>query len=386
MSIWFVFLGLTFIAFVAGIIYLVKQVAKFNFIHKLSRGNKRLGTLFSGLIIVLVIGIVYLLWGFINAMIVLLHFVLFHLLISAIAWLCTKIFHPVKTRIYYVGIISVTLTVIYLAVGFYLAHNVWITTYELTTDKKVPPLRIALIADSHVGTLDSGEEFAQKINMINDYNPDIVVLAGDFVDDNSPYEDTKTAAEALGNLKTKYGVYYTFGNHDKGYSGSSSRGYDAEGLTKLLTENGIKVMQDDIVYPCEGYALIGRKDRSSEGNSTKNNSVEDKTDNGRLSASKLLSQIDKNIYSVVIDHQPGDYKNEAAAGADLVLSGHTHGGQMIPITWVGVWLGMNDSVYGLKHMENTDFITTSGISDWEIHFKTGCKSEIVIIDLKNSDE
>ncbi len=66
------------------------------------------------------------------------------------------------------------------------------------------------------------------------------------------------------------------------------------------------------------------------------------------------------------------------------LSGHTHGGQLIPLVQLGrrFHIGGNDSVYGLERRNGTDFIVTSGISDWAIKFKTGCRSEFVIVDIK----
>ena len=81
------------------------------------------------------------------------------------------------------------------------------------------------------------------------------------------------------------------------------------------------------------------------------------------------------------DEIPGLYKMIKDDGYDLVLSGHTHGGQMIPINYLGQWLGVNDLRYGHERRQNTDFIVSSGISDWELLFKTGCHSEYVLIDL-----
>lgn len=81
---------------------------------------------------------------------------------------------------------------------------------------------------------------------------------------------------------------------------------------------------------------------------------------------------------IVIDHQPADYQNESEANVDLVLSGHTYGGQFIP----NPYLSQNNSVYGLKSINKTNFIVTSGLSDWEIKMKTGCFSEYAIINLK----
>ena len=97
--------------------------------------------------------------------------------------------------------------------------------------------------------------------------------------------------------------------------------------------------------------------------------------------SELMKGIPSDSYNIVLDHEPNDYDSEAAANADLVVSGHTHGGQLFPVTYVGEWFGINDATYGYERRKNTDFIVTSGISDWEILFKTGTKSEYVIINI-----
>ena len=92
-----------------------------------------------------------------------------------------------------------------------------------------------------------------------------------------------------------------------------------------------------------------------------------------------MSRPDK--YMIMLDHQPSDYEAEADAGVDLVLSGHTHGGQMLPINKVGELLRTNDRTYGYEKRDGTDFIVTSGISDWALKFKTGTKSEYVVINI-----
>ncbi|MDE6401955.1 MAG: serine/threonine protein phosphatase, partial [Clostridiales bacterium] len=96
---------------------------------------------------------------------------------------------------------------------------------------------------------------------------------------------------------------------------------------------------------------------------------------------ELTKDLDESKFSIVINHQPTDYDNEAKAGVDLVLSGHTHGGQMVPIGLISDLFKMNDRVYGHEKRAATNFIVTSGISDWAIGFKTGCYSEFVVIDV-----
>jgi predicted MPP superfamily phosphohydrolase len=84
----------------------------------------------------------------------------------------------------------------------------------------------------------------------------------------------------------------------------------------------------------------------------------------------------------MLDHEPTVFVNEAAAQVDLVLSGHTHGGQMFPIGITGELSGANDMTIGMKTIKKTTFIVNSGISNWAIKFKTGgAISEIGVIDI-----
>lgn len=78
-----------------------------------------------------------------------------------------------------------------------------------------------------------------------------------------------------------------------------------------------------------------------------------------------------------------DYEALKDANMDLVLSGHTHGGQLFPLMTIENHsnIAEDDRVYGYEKRENTNFIVTSGISDWAIKFKTGCKSEYLIISI-----
>lgn len=205
----------------------------------------------------------------------------------------------------------------------------------------------------------------KQIQRINDTHPDLVVIAGDFVDDDSCRNDMINACKALGDLQTKYGVYFSFGNHDKGYS-KTKRDFNTGDLRAELKRNNVTILEDDNVLVNDTFYVIGRKDRS---------------DDERLSMSDIMEGLDRTKYALVIDHQPDDFNEESIEGADLVLSGHTHGGHIFPAGPIGKFLGANDWVYGTKHMENTDFIVTSGISGWAIPFKTGTISEYVVIDL-----
>ena len=194
--------------------------------------------------------------------------------------------------------------------------------------------------------------------------PDLVVLVGDFVDDDSDREDMIAACKALGELETPYGVYFVYGNHDEGYY--HYRNFSPQELREELEKNGVTILADETILLDDSLYLVGRKDRS---------------DPGRADMETLTAELDPEKYILVLDHQPNDYAAEAAAGADLVLSGHTHGGHIFPAGQIGLLMGANDAIYGLETRGSTSFIVTSGISGWAIPFKTGTFSEFVTIEL-----
>ena len=247
-------------------------------------------------------------------------------------------------------------------------HGMWETDYSVSTDKNIGQLRIAQIADSHIGAGFNGEGFAKRLAKIQETDPDILVITGDFVDDDSMKQDMLDACEALSKFKTKYGVYYCLGNHDMGYYDSSHRGYTGDELIAELEKAGVVVLRDESVLVDDRFYVIGRLD-ADYGRAS------------RLDTSELIKDLDKNKYMIVLDHQPTDYDGEAAAGVDLVLSGHTHGGQLWPLEYIQPIVSENNNVRGYERRDSTDFIVTDGISDWAVKFKTGCKSEFNIIDI-----
>jgi len=273
---------------------------------------------------------------------------------------------------YYSGVCAVLGAVISLACGWYLDHNVWRTEYKLPSAKMAENLKIVMFADSHIGTTFNADGFAEHLDAMQRENPDAIVIVGDFVDDDTDRENMLKSVQKLGAMQTKYGIFFVFGNHDKGYYGAARRGFSADELIAELQKNGITVLRDETADIDGKFYIIGRRDFSEVRERGKQ----------RKSMNELLQNLAADRYMIVLDHQPTDYKNQAVSGVDLVLSGHTHGGQLFPFNQVGKWIGANDSIYGREKRQNTDFIVTSGISDWAIKFKTGTKSEYVVLNIK----
>lgn len=361
---WLILFSIALLLALAGLGYLLVCFHRFSFLTKLGASRPLLSWL-CALLCVAALG----LFARVNVptlIVVLLHLAAAFMLCGALALLFEKLTGravPYDLR----GLCALLLTAVYLTVGWINAHRVSETDYALRTDKAAEPLRLALIADSHLGVTLDGEGFARELERIQAADPDLVVIAGDFVDDDSVRADLLRACEALGAFETRCGVYYVYGNHDRGYF--DSRDFSASQLRRALEGAGVTILEDACVPIGEGYTLIGRRDRS---------------DQGRMDMEELTAGLDAERYWIVLDHQPNDYAAEAASGADLVLSGHTHGGHMFPAGQLGLLMHANDFNYGLTTRGDTSFIVTSGISGWAIPFKTGTRSEFVVIDIAGS--
>ena len=300
----------------------------------------------------------------VNAIVVDIHLIVIIFIIKQFFKLIKKYTNKEINEFVILGI-GIIISTIVLFRGYYLAHNVSETNYVIYTTKDIgtDDFKIVQISDSHIGTTMDGKKFTNYMNDINKLNPDIVVITGDFIDDNTIDMDIVEASSGLGKLKTKYGVYFVYGNHDKGYY-NINKGIR---LKEELEKNNVTILQDEIVNITDNIILVGRCDRSLI---------------HRLDANTLTRDLDKNKYIIMLDHQPNDYENEKNSGVDLVLSGHTHGGQLYPLGFFGVLFGSNDKVYGIETRDNTTFIVNSGIGDWAIKFKTDTKSEYGVIDIK----
>lgn len=367
MSFWIIIalLGIAFL--LAGGFFLITRISKFAFVRKIT-GNKRWKNYLLGLSFLLVLlGILWLIFDFINAVVIMLHLVAIWLICDFIGFIIKKISKKTFKK-YIAGILAICITFVYMGYGYFAANCVFQTDYALSSAKEIGNIRVIQFSDSHIGAIFSGKELSEYVERMNGLNPDVVVITGDFADDETSKEDLIDACTSLGKLKTKYGVFYVHGNHDRGYFSSHQRGYDWSFLEKSLCDNNVRILQDEKVLIDNRFYIIGRKDASSQ----------------RLSMEDLIADADKSKYSIVLDHQPTDYDAQEKADVDLVLSGHTHAGQMIPVNILVKPLGKNCLIYGHEKRGNTDFIVSSGIADWELKFKTGCYSEFNVIDIKQN--
>ena len=177
--------------------------------------------------------------------------------------------------------------------------------------------------------------------------------------------------KALSTIESKYGIFYTYGNHDRPMSLMKSE-FSEDELVSVIAQNGIKILCDETYEINDDFVIVGRDDRSV-----------DRGEKKRLSIESLLKDIDKKDFILTLDHQPNQYAENGKAGTDLILSGHTHGGQIFPINIVQQLIKFNDGVYGKYKIDNdTEAIVSSGFAGWSYPVKTVSPAEYVIIDIK----
>ena len=369
---WYFIIGALMLTFGGGLLYISFRSARFSFVKRLTGNRRWLGRLLCLVFYLALAVFLWRIWNLMNALVCFVHLFLFWLICDGIGAVICKVRHTKPER-YRAGAAAFFLCILYLAAGWYADHHVWVRNYSFTTDQFEGSLRIVQLTDSHLGATFDAEGFGQYIDEINALSPDVVVVTGDFVDDDTSREDMLGGCEALGQLKTKYGVYFVYGNHDMVYFSEAAKGWKNAELQNALEQNGVVILEDEPVTLFDGVVLAGRRDRSY-----------DRNDRSRLTAEALLRDVEKENYVILLDHQPYDFDAEAEAGADLVLCGHTHGGQFIPINYVGEWTGENCLRYGHEKRGDTDFIVSSGISNWTFRFKTGCWSEYVVVDIRGS--
>lgn len=240
-----------------------------------------------------------------------------------------------------------------------------------------PSLRIAFVADLHLGCQIGNAQIAQMVEKINAMNPDLVLFGGDIYDsDYTMLEAPETLAETLRQIRSRYGVYGVYGNHDVtetligGFSVSPrAQAYRDQRMAELLKESHITMLKDDAV-PINGGKvwLIGRLDGEKSGAGL----------SPRMAASALVKRAAAQSAVIVLAHEPVELEKLSALGVDLVLSGHTHAGQFFPLTLAQPLIWKNP--YGLKRIGDMYSIVTSGVGVYGPPMRILTDSEVVQID------
>jgi uncharacterized protein len=256
-------------------------------------------------------------------------------------------------------------TVLVVMAGFINALSPVVKRYEVSVKKElsgIGELNIVAVSDIHLGSTIRKRSMRKLQGIIGSLKPDLVVLLGDIV-------DGEIGPVLRGDLLASFncppcrdGVLAITGNHE--YIGGIDK------TATYIRSKGIRLLEDEVVKTASGVTVIGRKDRDSFRY----------TGIARTDLKELISQADTTSPIILLDHQPYNLSESSAAGVDLHLSGHTHNGQIWPISML--ISRIYELPYGFLKSGTTSYIVSSGFGLWGPRVRIGSRPEIVLIKMK----
>lgn len=224
----------------------------------------------------------------------------------------------------------------------------------LTTGKTLSrKMKVVMLSDLHLGYHNRRSEFAKWVDKINEEKADLILVAGDIIDKNiQPLEEQEMHQEFL---RLNAPVVACLGNHEY---------YGGESNALLFYKKADITLLRDSVTTVGDLCIIGRDDRSNP---------------KRKALSELMKGVDRTKYLVVLDHQPIQLEEAEQNGIDFQLSGHTHHGQVWPISWITE--SIYECAFGEWQRGSTRYYVTSGIGIWGGKFRIGTRSEYVVAEI-----
>lgn len=279
-----------------------------------------------------------------------------------------------------IGSVVVACAVATCLYGIFNARNIKVNEYSVTVNKSCGSdkhLKAVLVADLHMGYAIGVDHITNMVEKINQQDADIVIIAGDIFDNSYDGMDDPEGIKAqLKSIKSKYGVYAVYGNHDidekilMGFTFDwGGKQLHNEKMTNFMKECNIKLINDESVLINDEFYLVGRRDTDKPG-------TEDGT---RAEISELTKDLDKTKPIFVLSHEPDELQKTADAGADIDFSGHTHDGQLFPgnLTIGLFW----ENPCGIIKKDNMYSIVTSGVGVYGTFMRVGTDAEICSVDI-----
>ena len=258
------------------------------------------------------------------------------------------------------NIANLIVVVIALCVSFYASYEgnklPDIVKETIESSKISRNLRIVQVSDLHITRATSNNKIIKLINTINSQNPDVIVLTGDVIDDN--IDNIKDKIDLLSNLSAPYGIYTIMGNHEF-YN-------DVYSFKKVIENIGIKFLFNGGIHLANSNIyLSGIPDFS--------------TMFERINLWRSIQNSQKSDFKILLSHQPVIINSLNKDLYDLVLSGHTHGGQIFPMHLFAK--KANEFLAGKYKVNNIDLIVSRGAGAWGPQMRLFAPSDIIVIDL-----
>ncbi len=232
-------------------------------------------------------------------------------------------------------------------------------------DPALDGYRIVTFSDGHLSETYGGRRFERLVEIVNQQRPDVVAVVGDLVD--GEVDQLREDVAPLADLVSEQGVYFVTGNHEYFV--------DTRAWLRHLPTLGVEVLRNERVPLGRGGAsfdLAGIDDRTAANSGVPGHGA-------NLDAA--LDGRDDSAPVVLLAHQPVQVEQAAAAGVDLQLSGHTHGGQLWPFDYV---IGIDQpAIEGLSRHGDTQLYVTRGAGYWGPPMRIGARPEVTVVELRS---
>jgi predicted MPP superfamily phosphohydrolase len=257
------------------------------------------------------------------------------------------------------GILFTGITILMLSGYFRYLHKERVEL-SIPTGKEIAggsdPLKIVAVSDLHLGYTIGKKELEGWVELINREQPDIVLIAGDITDNNVKPLHEQAMAEAFRRIHAKYGIITILGNHE--YIAGAER------AAAFFQSAGITLLRDSVALVDNRFYVIGRDDRSNP---------------ERKSIEELTAALDHAKPLILLDHQPYHLDETEKNRIDFQFSGHTHSGQVWPISLVTRLLF--EQPHGYLKKGGSHIYVSSGLGIWGGKFRIGTRSEYVVVRL-----
>lgn len=244
--------------------------------------------------------------------------------------------------------------------GYWNYRNPRIEHIDIELDKSLEcDLRIVAISDIHLGDGTGKRALGRYVDLINAQRPDLIIVGGDLIDNSLVPVLRNNMAEELRRLEAPMGIYMAPGNHEY-ISG-------IEDVVSFLETTPITLLRDSVVkLPC-GLQIVGRDDVSNR---------------HRMLLKDLMARCDAAKPILVLDHQPYKLASADSLGVDLQFSGHTHHGQVWPVSILTD--KMFEQSHGYRKWAHSHIYVSSGLSLWGPPFRIGTHSDMVVFHVKST--
>ena len=233
------------------------------------------------------------------------------------------------------------------------------------------PLRIVAVSDLHLGYATGKKSLQKYVGKINSLHPDVVLIGGDLIDNTVKPLFEERMWEELGQLESPGGIYMVPGNHEY-ISGIDS-------VMEFISRTPIVLLRDSFAALPEGVVIVGRDDRSNRGRKSLEMLKQEADAVAGVDAVADAVSEDGPVV-VLMDHQPYEIFEKDSLGFDVQFSGHTHRGQVWPMSLLVD--KMYPQSHGYRKWNNSHVVVSSGLSLWGPPFRIGTNSDLWVIDLK----